>query len=419
MLIIKITTILLLSIFNEISASSEITNLCNISSDYLTNILDGIINEFKFKKNNHYKTNLYKMEETLKKVEILFGDAVKLEDFDSAILRLGHGTTLLKMKLKEALLTLDELGIEKDDSRIVSIVSLIKSEQFKEAFKSYKQMGNDGLLFTIVKETYFTTKHDEAVMKLIRFTNHLLMEDRIHAAVYVVIDLYHELIDSGNTFSFNMMYFAEFIARVMLVLNKDFKSNWEYQVLKGKLYYIELSVPRVVRTIVFYNMYHPEDWWCIKNKKWNEYLFIGELFHGNVENRRIVYTRNENELGNDFSSIRWKLNFDMEKVGYSLVNEKYSEYVYSTDNSLLYDSSNRFTFTRKEMASKSYEKAHWIIEPVSNEYFYIKNRYYDEYIYVPEQKTFLETYHVRRVFSYTTKKTVPNTDEQRWRMEKC
>lgn len=95
--------------------------------------------------------------------------------------------------------------------------------------------------------------------------------------------------------------------------------------------------------------------------------------------------------------------------------------MYSTDNTLLYNVTNRFTFTRKEMGSKSFAKAFWIIEPINQEEFYIKNQYYDEYIYVPEQRTFYETYDMRRVFSYTKKgdPEVPDRDSQKWILEKC
>lgn len=420
MFIIK-ATIVLLSLIHQISANSDVSNLCNISSDYLSNIFEGIINEFKFQDIDIYKDNLKVMEEKLDNLEKQFGAAVKLTDFDMAILKLGHSTTVLKKKLNSSLVSLEVLGVEKNDSRILSVVSLIKSGEYKEAFKSYKQMGNDGLLFTIVHETYYTSKYTEAVTKLVTFTQHLLLEDRIQAVVFIIVELYHELINSGNVFSFDMMYFAEFVARVIHILMKDFQGNWDYQVLKGKLFYIELSVPRVVSKVVFEAMYHPRDWWCVRNKKWNEFLFIGEFQHGNNPHRRIVYTRDVNNMQNDLRSIRWKIHFNMAKVGYSLVNQKYLEFMYSTDNTLLYNVTNRFTFTRKEMGSKSFAKAFWIIEPINQEEFYIKNQYYDEYIYVPEQRTFYETYDMRRVFSYTKKgdPEVPDRDSQKWILEKC
>lgn len=419
MLLVKVA-IVLLSIFQEISATSEISNLCNVSSDYLTNIFEGIINEFKFQDIDVYKDNLRDMEKKLAKLEHDFGNAVKLTDFDSGILRLGHSTTTIRMKIDESLSKLEVLGIEKNDNRIQSVVRLIKSDQFTEAFKSYKQMGNDGLLFTIVHETYYTSRYTEAVSKLVNFTQHLLMEDRIQAVVFIAVELYHELINSGNVFSFDMMYFSEFIARALIVLMKDFRGNWDYQALRVKLVYIELSVPRVVSRVVFENVYHPRDWWCIRNKKWNEYLFLGNFEHGNVRGRRIAYTKNIDELENDLKSIRWKIHFNMQKVGYSLINQKYLEYLYSTDDSLLYNRTNRFTFSRKEMGSKSFAKAFWIIEPINHEDFYIKNTFYDEYIYVPEQVTFHGAYNMRRVFSYTKKvPEVPEQDSQKWYLEKC
>lgn len=404
MLIKKIVLLILLKL---IKVKSNSNSLCVISSDYVPNILSNLVYEYKFTELNSTKTVLSEMKNLIQEMRELWHEAIDYgNNYDLFLFKFFYITEEYKRKADQAVSKIDLISVRNDDIRLATVVNFIKKDDYQNAANAYKTLGNEGLLFTIVQLVYtadpryhieYDVTYTLSITKLIKFSSVLLESKMIKSVATLSLALCREMINSKNIFKFDMMYFAEFVVKITKILNTEYFHIADYEMLREQFIYIEKSLPGIIQNAVFgYNNYNQTEYFYIKNEHWKEHIFVDEFFHDNRKDRRIAYSW---ETGIKDSKKKWKIQFDMKRVGYIITSHDYNEYLYAADKDLLYNVTIRPIFTRKQL--DSIEKGVWLIEPMeNNKYFLIRNKFYDEYIYVPEDETFASVYAKRRVFSY-------------------
>lgn len=412
----KIVLLLFLKII-KVKANQE--NLCVISSDFVPNLLSNLVFEYKFSELQSTKTVLAEMKSFLVQMVDLWKVATSDgNDYDLFMYKFLYITEEYSKKADAAIAKLDLLSAKGDDPRVKAVADAIENNDYYTAMSAYNTLGNEGLLFTIVEVIYNKNpnSYSASIKKLIDFTAVLLKKRKMKPTATICLAIFKEMIKSKNIFTHDMMNFAEFISLKYQELNREYYHLADYQKLKEQFIYIESSLPRQVQDIVFGHNFHPTEYFYIKNIRWKEHLFVGDFFYDNAKDRRIAYTW---EVDVSLDKKKWKFQFDENRMGYFIISHDYDEYLYATDNSVLYNVSNRPIFTRK--GTGSITKSVWLFEPVGDKYFFIRNKFYDEYIYVPEDRTFANTYAKRRVFSYTSKgnKAVPQENAGLWIIERA
>lgn len=404
-MLIKNIILLILLKFIKVKANSN--SLCVISSDYVPNILSNLVYEYKFTELNSTKDVLSQMKDFIDEMRQLWHEAIDYEsNYDSYMFNFFYITEEYKRMTNQAISKIDLISVRSDDIRLKTVVDFIKREDYQNAVSAYKTLGNEGLLFTIVQLVYtadpryhieYDITYTLSITKLIKFSTVLLESKMIKSITTLSLALCREMINSKNIFTFDMMYFAEFVVKISKLLNTEYFHIADYEMLREQLIYIEKSLPGIIQNAVFgYNNYNQTEYFYIRNEHWKEHIFVDEFFHDNCKDRRIAYSW---ETGIMDSKKKWKIQFDMKRVGYVITSHDYDEYLYATDKDNLYNVTIRPIFTRKEL--DLIEKGIWLIEPMeNNKYFLIRNKFYDEYIYVPEDEIFVGVHSKRRVFSY-------------------
>lgn len=394
-------------------------NLCVISSDYVPNLLSNLVFEYKFSELQSTKTVLSEMRTFLKDMNDVWKEATADgANYDLFMFKFLYITGAYSRKADESIAKLDLISAKSDDPRVKAVANSIENNDYDTAMKAYNTLGNEGLLFTIVEIVYnkVPNSYSQSIKKLIDFTTVLLKKRKIKPTATICLAIFKEMIKSKNIFTYDMMNFAEFISLKFKELNREYYHIADYKTLKEQFIYIESSLPKQVQDIVFGHNFHPTESFYIKNVRWKEHIFVDEFFYDNNRDRRIAYSW---EVEVSLDKKKWKFQFDEDRMGYYIISHDYDEYLYATDNSLLYNVSNRPIFTRR--GTGSILKSVWLLEPVADTYFYIRNKFYDEYIYVPEDRTFANVNAKRRVFSYTSKgnKVVPQENAGLWMIERA
>lgn len=411
--------IILIFFLKIIQIKANANSLCIVSSDYVPNLLSNLVFEYKFTELQSTKIVLTEMKKFLDEMNELWTEATDYNsNYDLFMYRFFYITEEFSRKATKAIETLGLIGAQTNDTRVITVAEYINRNEYDQAMKAYNTLGNEGLLFAIVEMMYnaFPNYYTPSITKLIKFTEVLLKKRKIKPVVTICLAIFKEMIKSKNIFTSDMMYFAEFIGIKYTDLNREYYHVADYEMLKEQLDYIKKSLPQIIQDTVFGHSFHPTEHFYLKNIRWGEHLFVADFFHGNSQDRRIAYSW-EVEVGLD--KKKWKLKFDMERMGYFIISHDYDEYLYAPDDSVLYNSTNRPIFTRKGYGS--IQRSVWLLEPITNQHFLIKNQFFNEYIYVPEDRTFADEYSKRRVFSYTMKNDylVPQSNAALWMIERA
>lgn len=414
---IRLLTILLAtSVLVKTENLKQISDVCDISSDFIHSLFVGLINNYKYEEVATTSELIKKVYENIDDFDKKFTEALD-NDYDDYVLEFGFYTTEIENGMLKALNKTDEMNADMDHKVVREISFSIKAERYDEAVTQMGSLENEILIYKIVESAYKSERQVHAFNKLLKFSYKLLNSRNMSLVIAVEVSLFKELTeDPNNLYTRQMISFAELVRETIETYYEYYRDTSEYNEMNNRLNYIQVSFPENIQRLVFLKGFEFSSFMCFRNVYWKERMFVGDFQYGNDHNRRILYISDE---GVDLPNQQWNIYYNSTKQGYIIRSALYDEYLHNAEDAILLDNDNRFVFTKPKQTDPL--KGYWALIPIDVNYFAIKNVYDDEFIYAVKDETFVKEYHKRRVFSWRVKGDFksPQYKSELWTLEVC
>ncbi|XP_065205985.1 MAP7 domain-containing protein 2-like [Planococcus citri] len=227
----------------------------------------------------------------------------------------------------------------------------------------------------------------ERILQKTKVTSLIKTERKLNSSVEESTSIYKFVSDKISKKDYTA--WTDLAVRVKEIMSMKVSANVTAELKRIR----DSKIPRSIKNLVFSTKI------CIKNTKYNEYLYaVGsrELWFDN--NRRHVFTRlggARNGTG-ESGEFFWRVESIAGNNEFSIINHKYNEYLFV--DSAKWDDRNRFAFTWTD--DKPVTQNVWKITPDSEgRYFEVKNTKNNEYLFADYDRIFEGT--MRCVFTYT------------------